>query len=381
MKILVSTSLLSPYRVDWLNELGKYEEVTILYLEEGNSERNSEWLAKRPENCKYMLISGVYLPKIGKISFDVLRELKTREYDIIILDGYGYVTQLINIFYLNKKKIRYFVNVDGAVPKRNEKSIVRLIKKNILSKVPYFLCGSHETGSILVGYGSNSKKIIHHPFTSLYKEDIYKDIITPSDKKILKKKLAIKEKYMVISVGRFSYLNGYGKGYDVLLKTALRLKDLDIGWYIIGGEPTDEFKKMKKEMKLENVHFIGFKKKEALKEYYRASDIFTLMTIGDVWGLVINEAMACGLPVITTDKCVAGVELVKNGVNGYIVPVGDEQALAVYVEKILKTEGMIESMGKNSLKKIQDYTIENMARIHLSKFKETLHNRMYFELD
>ena len=50
MNILVSTSLLSPYRVDWLNELGKYNEVTILYLEEGNSERNREWLAKKPEN-------------------------------------------------------------------------------------------------------------------------------------------------------------------------------------------------------------------------------------------------------------------------------------------------------------------------------------------
>lgn len=372
MKIFVSTSLLSPYRVDWLNELGKYEEVTILYLEEGNSERNSEWLGKRPENCKYKLMSGFYLPKIGKISFDVLRALRTRKYDIIILDGYGYVTQLINIFYLNKKKIRYFVNVDGAVSKRNEKLIARFVKKSILSKVPYFLCGSHETGNILIRYGSDAKKIIHHPFTSLYKEDLYRNTISYFDKSFLRKKLGINEKNMVISVGRFSYLNGYGKGYDVLLKAAFRLKELDIGWYIIGGEPTEEFKKMKREMKLENVHFVEFKKKEELKEYYRASDIFTLMTVGDVWGLVINEAMACGLPVITTDKCVAGVELVENGVNGYIISVGDDETLASYVEEILNTEGMVENMGKYSLKKIQDYTIENMTRIHLSKFREIM---------
>lgn len=376
MKILVSTSLLSPYRVDWLNELGKYEEVTILYLEEENNERNKEWLEKRPENCKYKLMKGVSLPKIGKISLDVLRELKRKKYDIIILDGYGYSTQLINIFSLNKKKKMYFVNVDGAVPKRNEKQIVRFLKKAFLSKVPYFLCGSYETGNILVGYGSDLKRIIHHPFTSLYKRDIYKDVISFSDKISLRKKLEIKEKYMVISVGRFSYLNGYGKGYDVLLKAAERLKKLDIGWYIIGGKPTDEFAKMKKEMKLENVHFVDFKKKEELKEYYRASDIFTLMTIGDVWGLVINEAMACGLPVITTDKCVAGVELVENGVNGYIIPVGDAQSLVNCVQKILKIEGMVEKMGHHSLEKIQDYTIEDMVRIHISKFKEILNDRV-----
>lgn len=374
MKILVSTSLLSPYRVDWLNELGKYEEVTILYLEEENNERNREWLEKKPENCKYKLMKGVSLPKIGKISLDVLRELKRKKYDIIILDGYGYVTQLINIFFLNKKKEMYFINVDGAVPKRNEKQIVRLLKKAFLSKVPYFLCGSYETGNILVGYGSNLKRIIHHPFTSLYKRDIYKDVISFSDKISLRKKLEIKEKYMVISVGRFSYLNGYGKGYDVLLKAAERLKKLDIGWYIIGGEPTDEFAKMKKEMKLENVHFVDFKKKEELKEYYRAADIFTLMTVGDVWGLVINEAMACGLPVITTDRCVAGVELVENGVNGYIIPVADTQSLVNHVQKILETDGMVEKMGHHSLEKIQDYTIENMVRIHISKFKEILNN-------
>lgn len=374
MKILVSTSLLSPYRVDWLNELGKYEEVTILYLEKENNERNKEWLEKRPENCKYKLMKGVSLPLIGKISLDVLRELKRKKYDIIILDGYGYATQLINIFILNKKKEMYFVNVDGVVPKRNEKQIVRLLKKAFLSKVPYFLCGSYETGNILVGYGANLKRIIHHPFTSLYERDIYKDIISFSDKISLRKKLEIKEKYMVISVGRFSYLNGYGKGYDVLLNAAERLKKLDIGWYIIGGEPTDEFAKMKKEMKLENVHFVDFKKKEELKEYYRASDIFTLMTVGDVWGLVINESMACGLPVITTDKCVAGVELVENEVNGYIIPVGDVQSLVNSVSKILETEGMVEKMGRHSLKKIQDYTIENMARIHISKFKEILNN-------
>lgn len=374
MKILVSTSLLSPYRVDWLNELGKYEEVTILYLEEGNNERNSEWLAKRPENCKYKLMTGVSLPKIGKISLDVLREVKKSEYDIIILDGYGYATQLINLFSLNKKKKMYFVNVDGAVPKKNENPVVRHLKKSFLSKVPYFLCGSNETGSILIGYGSDVKRIIHHPFTSLYKKDIYKEIMPFSDKMTLREKLGIKENYMVISVGRFSYLNGYGKGYDVLLKAASRVRELDIGWYIIGGQPTDEFVKMKKEMKLETVHFVEFKKKEELKEYYRASDIFTLMTVGDVWGLVINEAMACGLPVITTDKCVAGVELVKNGLNGYIVPVGDEQALVAHVEEILKTEGMVEKMGNHSLELIQDYTIENMVSIHQSKFREILND-------
>ena len=68
------------------------------------------------------------------------------------------------------------------------------------------------------------------------------------------------------------------------------------------------------------------------------------------------EAMANGLPIITTNKCIAGLELVKNGENGYIVPVDS-------VEEISKTINLLfennenNIMGENSLKKIKEYTI------------------------
>ena len=146
----------------------------------------------------------------------------------------------------------------------------------------------------------------------------------------------------------------------------------DIGWYIIGGQPTEEFARIVEDTGLQNIHFVDFMDKEALKEYYRAADIFALMTVGDVWGLVINEAMACGLPVITTDKCVAGVELVEEGKNGYIVNVGDDKALADRVKEILQTPGKSEEMGKHSLETIQAYTIENMAKVHMEVFKKQI---------
>ena len=88
-----------------------------------------------------------------------------------------------------------------------------------------------------------------------------------------------------------------------------------------------------------------------------------LPTREDIWGLVINEAMAYGLPVITTDRCVAGLDLVEDGVNGYIVPVGDEKALAEKMNLALRAD--LQAMGAVSLEKIRPYTIENMARSHV----------------
>ena len=63
------------------------------------------------------------------------------------------------------------------------------------------------------------------------------------------------------------------------------------------------------------MHFIAFQEKEMLEKYYIAADVFILLTRGDVWGLSINEAMANALPVITTDRCIAGIELVEQNGN------------------------------------------------------------------
>ena len=87
-----------------------------------------------------------------------------------------------------------------------------------------------------------------------------------------------------------------------------------------------------------------------------------LPTREDIWGLVINEAMAYGLPVITTERCVAGLELIENGVNGYVVPVEDAAALAEKINAVLSAD--LHQMGEASLEKIRPYTLENMAKTH-----------------
>lgn len=86
----------------------------------------------------------------------------------------------------------------------------------------------------------------------------------------------------------------------------------------------------------------------------------------DVWGLVINEAMANGLPVITTDRCVAGLELVQNSVNGFIVRVDD---IAELREKIVMVIANCVELGNQSLDTVPAYTFEEMALKHVEVLK------------
>lgn len=121
---------------------------------------------------------------------------------------------------------------------------------------------------------------------------------------------------------------------------------------------------------LENVKLIEYLPKEELFKYYQAADLFVLPTRKDTWGLVINEAMACGLPIVSTDQCIGGVELIKNGINGFIVPVDNATALTEKISEIMQTDSLASMMSVNNLNKIQRYTMKNIAKTHIEHINE-----------
>jgi glycosyltransferase involved in cell wall biosynthesis len=82
----------------------------------------------------------------------------------------------------------------------------------------------------------------------------------------------------------------------------------------------------------ELVHFAGFRNQSELPAYYAASDMLVLPSAVEPWGLVVNEAMSAGLPVITTTAAGCAPDLVQVGLNGQVVSVGDIAALASAIE-------------------------------------------------
>jgi glycosyltransferase involved in cell wall biosynthesis len=75
------------------------------------------------------------------------------------------------------------------------------------------------------------------------------------------------------------------------------------------------------------VHFAGFKNQTELPAVYAAADCFVLPSTIETWGLVVNEAMASGLPAIVTEACGCAPDLVANGETGYVYPAGDAPQL------------------------------------------------------
>jgi glycosyltransferase involved in cell wall biosynthesis len=361
MKMLFLTNVPSPYRVDFFNELGKHCDLTVLFEKKTSAERDKSW-----KKYKFNTFQGVFL-KGKSISVDtafcpeVIQYVKDRSFDHIICTTFTDPTGMYAIQYMKRHHIPYYLECDGGFAK-DGKGIKEKIKKLFISGAKGYFSTGPSCDAYYIQYGADMSKIYRYPFTSLYERDILKNPPTQYEKKQLRKKLEMPEDKIIVSVGRFSYQGGYGKGFDLLINSALKIPDTGI--YIIGDEPTEEFLKMREKKNASNAHFIGFKNKSELSEYYRAADLFVLPTREDVWGLVINEAMAHALPIITTDKCGAGLTLVKEGKNGYIVPANNVECLVESMRKIIDNESLCRSCGTESLNIIRQYTIEKMVEHH-----------------
>ena len=356
-RVLFLTNFASPYRVHFFDELGKYMDVTVLYSDrvEDIKHRNADWFEKGDGGFQGVQLTPIASVGDENLCLDVLPWLN-QKYDAIIIGGYSSPTAVLAMAYLRMRRIPFWMEVDGGLV-RQEGKLKYFVKKSLVCLAKQWLSTGEFTTKYLVHYGARAENVCNYPFSSLYERDILPDVISPDEKKKLRQELDIPESNMVLAIGQFIHR----KGFDVLLHAA---KDIspDTGIYIVGGEATAEYLKLREDLGLKNVHFLGFQKKERLAQFYKAADLFVLPTREDIWGLVINEAMAYGLPVITTERCVAGLELIANGVNGYVVPVEDTAVLAEKIDAVLAAD--LQQMGLASLQNIKPYSLENMAKTH-----------------
>ncbi len=97
----------------------------------------------------------------------------------------------------------------------------------------------------------------------------------------------------------------------------------------------------------ERIVFAGFRNQSELPRFFELSSVFVLPSRHEAWGLITNEAMASGMPVIVTQSAGCTPDLVQNGVNGFAYPVGDIAALRSALETCL-SPGRAQTMGEHS---------------------------------
>lgn len=364
LKVLFITNIPAPYKVDFYNELGRYCDVTVVF----EAKRPFSFIRFNWNDNSIKYFKGIFLTKIfnkKRLSIKVFKYLLDGKYDIIVMTNYAYLTDLCAILVLKLKRMKYFYETDGGIINHTESKAKKMFKSFMLSGATGYFSPSSSSDEYLNYYGAQKNKIYRYCFTSLMGKDIPLLQLTKEQKYKLRKELGIKESKVILAIGQFVYR----KGFDLLLKAVVGLDD-DTGVYIVGGVPTEEYQQLKRDLNLKNVHFEGFKKSKELCDFFNVADLFVHPTREDIWGLVINEAMAYRLPIITTEKCVAGIELLQ---SDCIVPVNDIMALHEKIKSILYDDEMSIRIGNENYNKIKKCTIEKMALEHYNTFKK-IHN-------
>lgn len=123
-----------------------------------------------------------------------------------------------------------------------------------------------------------------------------------------------------------------------LLHAAARLRDRPVEVVFAGaGELEAELRSIAAEMSV-RADFLGFVNQSELPAVYASADLLVLPSDQETWGLVVNEAMACGLPAIVSEAVGCAPDLIETGRTGAIFPVGDVAALAAAVDGVLSLD-------------------------------------------
>ena len=352
-KFIVITSNIAPYRLRWEEELAKYYDVTIAYTKDREKERKEGFLKHRSDICKIVKLNNPE-DRDDPICFDVLKLIKDNRDAFILFDGYGLKTNILGMLYAKLLGMKRFVNVDGYALGEKENKLRDYIKHLIIKYIcSDFFCSSELTKKHLIENGAKSERICVHNFSSIENKQILDKPLFFDEKLKIRKKLNINSnKKIILAVGNFIPR----KRFEDLIKAVVN-SDIDADLLFLGGKPTKEYLAL-----INNdprVLFKDFVPPEMVDDYYKASDLFVLPSQTDVWGLVINEAMAKGLPVISSDNCIAGLSMV--GGNGVVYKTGDVDKLKEALKYCLDDENNLK-MSNKSLEIIKNYTIEEMVK-------------------
>lgn len=167
-----------------------------------------------------------------------------------------------------------------------------------------------------------------------------------------------------------------GKGLTYLLDAFERLQrttPTDVSLLLVGDGVDEELLRARAaEKRLANVVFADFHDADSLPSLYAAADVFVFPTLGDPFGMVVPEAMACSLPVIATTASGEIHDRVVDGLNGFIVPPGDSDALSERMQVLAQDPERRRAMAEASRLRVEGQSPDQWAQAFESAISRTL---------
>ena len=363
-RLVIITELIAPYRIPVFNALARRPELDlhVIFLSRTDGSMRQWRVYENEINFSYQVLPS-WRKRVGKFNVLLNRGLTSALSDLhpdaVICGGYNYLASWQALRWAKRKRVSFLLwSESTADDLRNQRAIPEMLKRKFISNCDAFVVPGISARKYLLNFGVPSAKIFlarNAVDTALFSAQVAAAARVSQN---VRARFALPERYFLY-VGRLAHSKGVLDLLDAYAQLAPELRS-EVSLIFAGDGPLRaELEARAREIHPGYIHFSGFVHREDLGSYYALAECFVFPTRTDPWGLVVNEAMACHLPIICTRVAGCAADLVRD--NGRLVSSGDVAALCAAMAEIANDPALRNRMASESGVLIQDYSPEICA--------------------
>ena len=367
-RVLLFTNTIAPYRLPVFERLAQDVHLKVLFAQGKTTDRR--WNPRLDAyTFRHAILSHHTLQMGGAaqvINSDLPAHILRHDVDVVIL-GENRQTALSGSLaaLITWARRRPLIIWTGITPGEDKVAHSHPSLRRLFSGYRSLL---FHHASAIVAYGTTTANYLSEQ--GINQDEVFSGTqVVPASQlpspAVSKAELGLLGKNLVLSV---NYLIPR-KGIDTLIKAFQQVAGSNDALALLGSGPEEAYLRSLADGDA-RILFPGYQSGSRKTAWYAAADLFAFPTLHDPWGLVVNEAMAFGLPIIATHAAGCVPDLVQG--NGLVVPAGDIEALASALAQLLENEGLRRKMGQRSQAIIADYTVERASHTFLNAIQYTL---------
>ncbi len=347
MKLAIVTNIPAPYRIPIFNRIAQEIGDDFLVIYCARLEPNRQWDLGQME-FNHVYLRERFIKRNDNYIHnnpDVINILRKFKPDVMVTTGFN-PTHLLSWAYALFAKSKHAPMTDGWLHSEKGLSILHRIVRKIV----------YRTSSAFIGAGKASLDL----YRSYGIDDsrLFQSHLCIDNDRFRRAGLNQYRPYDLMYSGQIVE----GKIPEFFVKVVEQVKSLrsSLRVLVIGDGPQREnFLDSIKALNID-VTYAGFVAQRDLPEYYSKAKILLFTTKNDAWGIVANEALASGTPVITSPYAGVANDLVIDGVNGYILEL-DPVLWSSRIIELLKNQELLAKMSSNGVKSVTEFNFENAA--------------------
>lgn len=361
------TNIPAPYQLSFFNALSDYFDLTVIYY--ATTQNGNQWKLDPAARYQTIVLKNNFIAHAAQkviadfhFSWQIFSTLRKDKSDYVIVGGGYFIPNSLAALIISKfkrKKIGYFS--EALFPSKNKVafSLKWLVLRVLNWCCDAIFCTGKKAAKSFNDFGVNVPK-----FVIPYNIDIAAFDVQRMD---VAKREGLLAQYK--SNNQFVILtSGFlipRKGMDILIKAVKPLKENFKLIILGGGEQEAELKQLSEGD--DRIEFAGFQQSADIPYFFGIADLFVLASRYDGWGVVINEAIAAGLPVISSDKVGAAVELITTDVNGIICESENVEQYRAAILSLMNSPEKLAKLKTNVLELVpkisSDYNASQVSHI------------------